>query len=152
MLKINRCLLGLALVGGIVSLSAAPVRAESKVSQCKRLSQTVSTFWQQLGPALKPAKNQDRDQFIDSVDQVLRISDKELKRIQARKFSDPKLQSIQNQVLGLYTELHNGFIEIANAADQNDRPAAEKGLKAIRSLIPREDKIAQQFRQYCGGK
>jgi hypothetical protein len=152
MLKINRCLLGLALVGGMVSLTAAPVRAESKVSQCKRFRQTMNTFSQQLMPALKPMKTRDRDQFIDSIDKVLRISDKELKRIQARQFTDSKLQSVQNEVLSLYTELHNSFVQIANAADQNDRPTAEKGLKAIKSLIPREAKVAQQFQQYCGNK
>jgi hypothetical protein len=152
MLKINRCLIGLALVGGIVSLTAAPVRAESKVSQCKRFEQTMNTFSQKMIPALKSVKKGDRDQFINSLDQILRVSDKELKRIQARQFTDPKLQSIQNQALSLYTEFHNGFVQIANAADQNDRPTAEKGLKAIKSLIPQEAKLRQQFNQYCGGK
>jgi preprotein translocase subunit Sss1 len=152
MLKINRCLLGLALVGGIVSLTASPVRAESKISQCKRFSQTMSTFSQKMIPVLKSAKKGDRDEFISSLDQILRVSNKELKRIQARQFTDPKLQSLQNQALSLYTEFHNGFVQIANAADQNDRPAAENGLKAIKSLVPQEAKLGKQFNQYCGGK
>jgi hypothetical protein len=152
MLKINHCLLGLTLVGGIISLTAAPVRAESKVSQCKRFDQTMNSFSQQLAPALKLKKTRDREQALSSLDHLLKVSGKGLTQIQARKFTDPKLQSMQDQALGIYTDFHNSFVQITNAVDQNDRALADKGLKMMEPLAPREQKLRGQFRQYCGGK
>jgi hypothetical protein len=152
MLKINRCLLGLALVGGIVSLTASPVRAESKISQCKRFSQTMNAFSQKLIPALNSVKKSDREQVINSLDQVIAISGKGLTQIQARKFTDKKIQSVQNQVLSIYTDLHNSVVQVTNAADQSDWPAVESAVKKMKALGTQEDKIRRQFNQYCNAK
>jgi hypothetical protein len=148
MLKINHCFLGLAVVGITVSLSATPVRAESKLSQCKRFNQTMALFTNQMDVVFK---NKSGDP-VDRVDRALAASEQGLKQIQARKFTDRQIQSFQTQAANLYIDMHNNLVNLVNAAERQDRPTAEQFLQKLRSITPREKQLYQQFAKYCRAK
>jgi hypothetical protein len=151
MLKMRpACLLGLATVSAIVTLSASPVKAESKVSQCKRFYQTMQTFTNQLNPGLKQTMQaKTPETFTSSLDRVLNASQRGLKQIEGRKFSDPNLQTFQNQALNIYTNLHNAMAKTADAVDGRNKAAFDQSRQKLKAIAQQEEQFRQQVMKYC---
>ncbi len=153
MLKIHHYGLSLLLLAATVSLTADPVRAESKLSQCKRFDQTINRAEQQLAPAIKQiSAAKTAETYTASVDQLLRLLKQNLKQIEARQFSDRQIQSFQNQTVGLYTDGYNHLVNLINAFDDRDRSRFIQSGKKLDPLAARERKLMQQVHQYCSAK
>jgi hypothetical protein len=149
-MNMRNCLLSLVVVGTAVGLTALPASAESKLSQCKRFSQTMDTFGKQIWPPLKQTMaSKTPETYINSLDKTLAASQKGLKQIEGRRFSDRQLQSLQVQTINLYTDVHNSLVGVANAFDNRDRAGIMAAVKPLNSLAERETKLVQQFRKYC---
>jgi hypothetical protein len=144
MFKIFKSIVGLAIVGATVGLAATPAKAESKTAQCVRLGQAVSTFGKQL-PHMQPGQSRS-----SNIARYLNASEAGLKKMQAQKFSDPKIRRFQQSVLNIFVQAHNDMISLVEAGERRDRPAFINASNRIDQDLAALNPLGNQVEAYCG--
>jgi hypothetical protein len=147
MSKMLKSIVGLVIVGATIGLAAAPAKAESKIAQCKRFDQAMTVFNQQFS-SKQETIGQSRTAKLDL---LLNNSEKALKQLQSRQFSDPKIRSFQQSALNVFVQFHNDMADATNAIDRQNRPAAETAFKRMLLAENRLKQLDQRFHGYCGG-
>jgi hypothetical protein len=146
MSKILKSIVGLVIVSASIGLAAAPVRAESKAAQCKRLDQAMTVFGKQfLSVKRDPNRN-----YSENVDRLLSTSERALKQFQAQKFSDPTIRGFQQTTLNVFVNVHNGTINVAEAVERRDRNAADRAYKQVLADLQPLQPLGEKYEAYCG--
>jgi hypothetical protein len=146
MSKILKSIVGLAIITSTIGLAATPAQAESKAAQCKRFDQTMITFTQQLDSA-KFDRSQNPSAFFK---RWLSTSEKGLKQLQSKQFSNPKIRGFQQTALNIFVDVHNNVIGGAEAFDKRDRAAFENSYQQVSAASKPVIKLRRQFDAYCG--
>ncbi|MBE9028637.1 hypothetical protein IQ266_02550 [filamentous cyanobacterium LEGE 11480] len=142
--KIYQATIGLLLIGSSLSLTTLPAQAESRAAQCQRFDHAMNTFARQLATAKKGNRNP-----ISNLNRWLNISEKSLKQLQNKQFSDPQVQAFQQKALDIYVNVHNSMIGIANSVEARDRQAAMLAYGKLFKSIQPEKQLKRQLSNYC---
>ncbi len=146
MSNILKSIVGLVIIGATIGLAATPAKAESKTAQCKRFDQAMNTF---AKPITHIGKNRSNNAMTD-IDQILRVLSPQLKQLQSRQFSDPKIRGFQQSALNIYVDAYNDLANIADAAEKGDRATAVNAYQQLVTSIQPEAQLQKQFVAYCG--
>jgi hypothetical protein len=144
MSKVFKSIVGFAIISSAIGLTAVPAKAESKVSQCQRFDQSMTTFMHQLDNA---DHHQPPSVYLNS---LLSSSEKELKQLQSRQFSDPKIRGFQQKALNTLVAFHNNVINAADAVDRHDRAGFDSAFNQVRSSVQPIKSLRKEFDNYCG--
>jgi hypothetical protein len=143
MSKMLKSIVGLVIVSASIGLTASPVKAESKLAQCKRLQDSIKTFARQL----KMPHEQSHTAYLN---QWLRNSETGLKQLQAKQFSDPKIRGMQQASLDLLVQLHNDTITTVEAVERRDRAAYNQAYQQMDANFKTStNRVEKQFATYC---
>jgi hypothetical protein len=146
MSKVFKSIVGLAIITSSIGLAATPAKAESKPAQCQRFGQALSALSQHLVSARRNP-NLSRDA---NTDRLLVASEKGLKQLQSRQFSDPKIRGFQQTTLNTMTRFHNNIITLVEVSERNDRPAVDRALQQLSTSLKPLDSLSKQVDAYCG--
>jgi hypothetical protein len=145
MSKILKSIVGLAIISTTIGLAATPAKAESKTAQCKRFDQAMNTF---AAPISRIGKS--RSNGTAHADQALQVLSTQLKQLQSRQFSDPKIRGFQQSALNIYVEAYNNLASVTDAAERGDRATAISSYQQLLTNAEPEARLQKQFVAYCG--
>jgi hypothetical protein len=146
MSKILKSIVGLAIISSSLAFAATPAQAESKAAQCQRFNQTMNAFAKPISAAYKQRGSNDQA----NADRLLSVLSTQLKQLQNRQFSDPKIRGFQQSALNIYVGLHNNLADVVDAADRGDRAAAISAYQQLLTGVEPEVRLQKQFVAYCG--
>jgi hypothetical protein len=153
MISLRNSLIGLCLISSTLTLAATPTQAapakESKASQCKRFEQAVLSYGNSLSPkGLNAIKGKT---YSDRMDQLLAKSEASAKRLQAHRFSDPKIQRYHQATLDITVAIHNNFVALVNAVETRDSAGINQVGSDFQSMFnsPELKQLDKAMRSYC---
>jgi 16S rRNA C1402 N4-methylase RsmH len=146
MSNILKSIVGLAIIASSIGLAATPAKAESKTAQCKRFDQAMNTF---AKPITSISKNRSNNPMADA-DQMLSVLSTQLKQLQSRQFSDPKIRGFQQSALNIYVDAYNNLANLTDAAERGDQATTINSYQQLLTSIQPEARLQKQFVAYCG--
>jgi hypothetical protein len=85
-----------------------------------------------------------------NIARYLNASEAGLKKMQAQKFSDPKIRRFQQSVLNIFVQAHNDMISLVEAGERRDRPAFINASNRIDQDLAALNPLGNQIEAYCG--
>jgi hypothetical protein len=126
-------------------LVTAPVLAESKVSQCKRMAINSHTIDKQL-TSLMQQRGSDP---LEQMGRLLKILENGANQIRAARFADATLITFQRREVAFYEQLHDHAVDVFDAVAHQDRAAARQAMQKLNAQEQESKALNRKFQQYC---
>jgi hypothetical protein len=131
----------------LVASAQSPVApaAQAPVSQCGQLIEIANRATDQVQKLSQNPAPDSIQNLLDTAD----IADRATAEMQALTLNDDELLSFREQFIEMYVGVSRATRDLAEAANRQDRQAAEQAFTALQTATSAEETLVPAVNNYC---
>ncbi len=137
---------GLGWFGVLVAVSLSAC-APNKVSQCNSVIELANGAASQANELTDGGQTEDQQAMLQAADAIEQAA----QEMEALELSDRQLQTYQAGFIQMYRDTAKATRDYIEAANSQDRPAAEAAVANLKRATLPEDELVQSINTYCTG-